>query len=107
MGCYSPVMPEYRWNPDKDELLRRNRGLSFHDVVYHLQHGGLLADIEHPNQQRYPHQRMYIVRIRGYVHVVPFYRRESDEFLITAFPHSRSNRRYSGPNGDDDEQRAE
>ena len=47
-------MPEYDWNTDKDELLRRNRSLSFYDVVYYLEHGGLLGDIEHPNQERYP-----------------------------------------------------
>ncbi len=100
----SITMPEYDWNPAKDELLRRNRMLSFYDVVYSLERGGLLDDIEHPNQQRYPRQRMYVVRIRGYVHVVPYYRREFDEFLITVFPHSTSNRRYSDLSGDDDEQ---
>ena len=53
-------MPEYTWDADKNEWLRRNRGLSFDDVVYHLEHGGLLADIPHPNQERHRGQRLCI-----------------------------------------------
>ena len=59
-------MPEYTWDADKNEWLRRNRGLSFDDVVYHLEHGGFLDDVPHPNQQLHPGQRLYIIRIGNY-----------------------------------------
>lgn len=88
-------MPDYTWHDEKNELIKQKHGVSFEEVVYHLDNGDMLDDIEHPNQQRYPNQRLYIVLVRGYVHVVPFYRRESDEFLITAYPNSRFHRRYS------------
>ena len=79
-------MPEYLWDPVKDEWLRRNRGMSFDDVVYHLEHGGFLADIPHPNQERHPGQRLYIVHIGDYAYVVPFYRDGHVESLRALYP---------------------
>ena len=79
-------MPECTWDPVKDEWLLRNRGMSFNDVVYHLEHGGFLADIRHPNQERHPGQRLYVVQIDGYAHVVPFYRDGDVESLRTIYP---------------------
>ena len=79
-------MPEYTWDADKNEWLRRNRGLSFDDVVYHLEHGGFLDDVPHPNQQLHPGQRLYIIRIGNYTYEVPFYRDGDVESLRTLYP---------------------
>ena len=79
-------MPEYTWDADKNEWLRRNRGLSFDDVVYHLEHGGFLDDVPHPNQQLHPGQRLYIIRIGNYAYEVPFYRDGDVESLRTLYP---------------------
>lgn len=78
-------MPEYNWNPGKDQWLRRNRGLSLDDVVYHITHGGLLGDIEHPNQQLHPGQRLYLV---------PFFRDGDVESLRTFYPSRKYTRDY-------------
>ncbi len=88
-------MPEYEWDTHKDEWLRRNRGLSFPDVVYHLEHGDLLDDTEHPNQERHPGQRLYVIRIIDYVFLVPFYRSGNVDFLVTAYPSRKYTRDYS------------
>ena len=79
-------MPEYTWDADKNEWLRRNRGLSFDDVVYHLEHGGFLDDVPHPSQQLHPGQRLYIIRIGNYAYEVPFYRDGDVESLRTLYP---------------------
>ena len=89
-------MPEYDWMPDKDEWLRRNRGVSFDDVVYHLEHGGFLADIPHPNRERHPGQRLYVVHIDEYVYLVPFYRDGDVESLRTVYPSRKYTRDYLG-----------
>ena len=89
-------MPEYDWMPDKDEWLRRNRGVSFDDVVYHLEHGVFLADIPHPNQERHPGQRLYVVHIDEYVYLVPFYRDGDVESLRTVYPSRKYTRDYLG-----------
>ena len=87
-------MPEYYWSGDKDERLRQERGLSFEDVVYHLEYGGLLATVNHPNQMRHPGQRVFIVRIGDYAYEVPFVM-EGDAFVLrTAYPSRKATRDY-------------
>lgn len=88
-------MPEYVWDDAKNEWLRRNRGLTFNDVVYHIEHGGLLDDILHPNQERHPGQRLYVVRIGAYAYLVPFYRTGDVESLMTVYPSRKYTRDYS------------
>ena len=39
----------FDWSDEKDEILRASRGVSFQDVVLHLEQGDLLEVIEHPN----------------------------------------------------------
>ena len=69
-------------------------GLSFDDVVYHLEHGGFLADILHPNQARHPEERLYIINIEGYAYEVPFYRTGNIETLMTAYPSRKYTREH-------------
>ena len=89
-------MPEYTWDADKNEWLLRNRGLSFEDVVDYLENGGLLDDILHPNQERHPGQRLYVVHIDNYAYLVPFYRDGEVETLRTAYPSRKYTRDYLG-----------
>ena len=89
-------MPEFSWDPHKDEWLRRNRGLSFDDVVYYMTHGGLLDDIPHPNQALHPGQRLYVIAIDNYVYLVPFYRDGDVESLRTVYPNRKYTRAYLG-----------
>ena len=93
-GCYSTFMPEYTWDNAKNEWLRLNRGLSFDDVVYHINHGGLLAEILHPNQDLHPGELLYIVRIDDYAYEVPFYRIGDVETFMTAYPSRKATRDY-------------
>lgn len=89
-------MPEYTWDDAKNEWLRLNRGLSFDDVVYHITHGGLLDDIQHPNHQLHPDQRLYVVLIDDYVYLVPFFRTGNTESLRTIYPSRKYTRAYLG-----------
>ena len=87
-------MPEYTWNDAKNEQLKRGRGLSFEDVVYHLEHGGFLADVLHPNQAQHPGERLYIIGIEGYAYEIPFYRAGNVETLMTVYPSRKYTRQY-------------
>jgi predicted DNA binding CopG/RHH family protein len=40
--------------------------------VFHIERGDLLDILEHPNPNRYPGQRIFIVRREDYVYLVPF-----------------------------------
>ena len=87
-------MPTYYWDDEKDALLRRTRGISFVEIEYQIEHGGLLDDIEHPNPALHPGQRIYIVRIHDYAYRVPFEVTVSGYFLRTIYPSGDDTRYY-------------
>lgn len=55
---------------------------------------GLLDVIEHPNKARYPHQKVLIVSIDSYVHLVPFVEEGDHFFLKTVIPSRKATRDY-------------
>ncbi|MCK4505677.1 MAG: BrnT family toxin [Candidatus Aegiribacteria sp.] len=79
-------MKLFDWNDEKNELLKKERGVSFEEIVYHITHGGLLNTIEHPNQKKYSEQRIFIVNVEGYACIVPFVETETRIFLKTIIP---------------------
>jgi uncharacterized DUF497 family protein len=89
-------MPYYQWNTDKNEQLKAERGVSFEQVVMHIEGGDLLDVYEHPNQARYPGQQILIVRIGAYVWVVPFVETDDGRFLKTIIPSRKATREYLG-----------
>ncbi len=89
-------MPYYQWNREKNEQLRADRGLSFEQVVMHIEGGDLLDVYEHPNQKRYPAQQILIVRIGAYAYVVPFVESADGRFLKTVIPSRKATREYLG-----------
>ena len=89
-------MNQYDWNDEKNEWLRQERGIMFEDVVFHLRHGGLLDTIEHPNQDQYPCQRIFIVNIEGYAFLVPFVEENEVIFLKTIIPSRKMTKLYLG-----------
>lgn len=89
-------MALYDWSSEKNEWLRQVRGVTFEEVIYHLTHGDLLDTIQHPNQERYPDQRTFIVNVEGYVCLVPFVEDDRTIFLKTIIPSRKMTRQYLG-----------
>ena len=87
-------MPYFSWNNEKNENLKRQRGVSFEDVVFHIERGDLLAVLEHQNQERYPGQHIFVVRIQDYAYLVPFVEGETEVFLKTIIPSRKATRDY-------------
>jgi len=52
--------------------------------------------LEHPDQQRYPGQRIFIVNVDDYAYVVPFIEDEKTIFLKTIIPSRKMTRKYLG-----------
>ena len=82
------------WNPEKNKLLQRDRNVSFEDVVLHISIGGVLDTFEHPNQEKYPGQRIHVVEMEGYAWLVPFVETEQEVFLKTIIPSRKATRTY-------------
>jgi hypothetical protein len=62
----------FAWDDAKHAKLRKERGIGFEDVVFHIERGDLLDILEHPNSSQYPSQRIFVVRREDYVYLVPF-----------------------------------
>jgi len=87
-------MKYHNWNPDKNELLKHTRGISFNDIVYYLEHGHLIEIIEHPDQDLYKNQKMYIMNISDYIYLVPFMESEDEIFMKTIIPSRKATKQY-------------
>jgi hypothetical protein len=95
-------MKYFNWDPEKNEWLKGQRNLSFEVAIWWIENGGLLDLIEHPNKDRYPNQKVYIVNIDGYVHWVPFVESEIEVFLKTIIPSRKATRDYLGGKNEND-----
>ena len=89
-------MKYFAWSPEKNEWLKRERGVSFEDVVFHIQAGDEVDVFEHPNQERYPGQKVSVVVIEGYAYLVPFVESREEIFLKTIIPSRKASRKYMG-----------
>jgi uncharacterized DUF497 family protein len=86
----------YAWDPAKNEWLKRERGVSFEDVVFHIEAGDEVDLFEHPNLQRYPGQQISVVLIEGYAYLVAFVESATEIFLKTIIPSRKASRQYLG-----------
>lgn len=84
----------YDWNHEKNEKLKRERGISFEDIIEAIELGGLVDTLDHPDQETYPNQKIYVIRALGYVYMVPFVRHENDIFLKTIIPSRKAKKHY-------------
>lgn len=89
-------MKPINWSAEKNFILVQERGISFEDVIFSLQRGGLLDDIVHPNRAVYPHQRIFVVAINSYAYLVPYIENENEIFLKTIIPSRKATKQYLG-----------
>ena len=95
-------MDYYKWDNQKNELLKAERGISFEQVVMHIEQGDVLDLLAHPNQKKYPGQQIIVIEINEYVYLVPFVESSEGKFLKTIIPSRKATRDYlGGKNGRD------
>lgn len=58
--------------------------------------GDEVVIFDHPNQERYPGQKVSVVLIEGYAYLVPFVESEAEIFLKTIIPSRKATRQYIG-----------
>jgi len=90
-----PLKP-FRWNADKNKQLQAERQINFQAIVSAINGGKLLDNIQHPNQEKYPNQRIFIVEIDRYVYLVPFVEDDAEFFLKTVIPSRKMTKQYLG-----------
>jgi len=89
-------MTYYKWDHEKNEKLKVERGIGFEKVILHIERGDLIDVVEHPNQSKYPNQQMLVVKIKNYAYLVPFAEDEEGKFLKTIIPSLKATHEYLG-----------
>ena len=87
-------MKYFSWNEEKNQLLKDERQVSFEDVVFYISRGFLLDILEHPNQEKYQGQKIFVVEIDEYAYLVPFVEDEREIFLKTIIPSRKATKKY-------------
>jgi hypothetical protein len=84
----------FRWDNEKNELLKRTRGVCFEQVVLLMERGEVLDTIEHQNQEKYPGQKIAVVMIDSFVYLVPYVENNEEIFLKTIIPSRKDRNKY-------------
>jgi hypothetical protein len=85
----------YEWSEEKNKLLKDSRGVGFEEVLLAIDERRLLDVIPHHNLEKYPNQKLFIVRIRGYIYYVPFVEDEEKIFLKNIVPSRKYQKKYT------------
>ena len=87
--------PGFDWSEEKNQRLVEQRGISFERVLSAIEQGALVDVLEHPNQERYRGQMIYVVDIEQYIYLVPYVTRpDGSRFLETIIPSRKATRDY-------------
>lgn len=91
-------MKVIEWSPQKNETLKSQRGVSFEDIVFHIYAGDIIETFDHPDQDKYPGQKIHAIAIEDYVYLVPFVESDDEVFLKTIIPSRKATKQYRGSN---------
>jgi uncharacterized DUF497 family protein len=83
------------WSNEKNELIKKTRNVCFEDVYNAILNDKILDIIPHPNQNKYPNQKIIILKINNYVYYVPYVINKDKMFLKTIIPSRKYNKIYN------------
>jgi uncharacterized DUF497 family protein len=86
----------FDWNDEKNEKLKRLRGVSFEQVELAIATGDLIDRLTHPNPAKYPNQKVFLVRIADYIYSVPYVEDHEKIFLKTIIPNRKATKMFLG-----------
>ena len=89
-------MKTFKWNSEKNEILALNRGITFEEIVQRIQSGAKVIETDHPNNKKYPNQKIMIVDAEGYAYLVPDVIEKNEYFLKTIIPSRKATKKYLG-----------
>ena len=87
-------MKYFDWNGEKNQKLKEERDISFEEVISALEEERVLYRGDHPNQKKYPNQKIVIVEINDYAYIVPFVEDNEKIFFKTIIPSRKATKKY-------------
>lgn len=86
----------FDFDPEKNNLLKETRDISFEEVIEEIENGDNVLDIvPHFNIEKYPHQNIFIIKINNYVYYIPFVEDNNKCFLKNIIPSRKLNKTYN------------
>ena len=79
------------WSAEKNEILKRERGISFEEIAFLIESGQIIGIEGNPGHLN---QKIYVLEIENYAFIVPFVENDKEIFLKTAFPSRKYTKRY-------------
>ena len=89
-------MKIFNWDEEKNNKLKKERNISFEDIVSAINNGSKIESYDHPNQDKYPGQKIYAINFKKYVYLVPYYENNNEIFLKTIIPSRKATKKYLG-----------
>jgi len=83
-GTHKTILPivTYDWSEEKNRQLKKQRSISFEEIVLCIQEGRIAAILEHPNRDKYPKQQLYLIDYRKQIYVVPFVTQTEEQVIF-------------------------
>jgi len=88
------IMKSINWNKEKNKTLKKNRKITFEIVSLLIETKQTLEIIKHPDQERYPDQKIFVVEYKNYAYLIPFVENDEEVFLKTIIPSRKATRKY-------------
>ena len=83
----------FEFNPEKNLLLLETRGITFEHIITQINDNKILDIINHPNKDKYPNQKVYVLDIDGYCYLVPYIKNGNEIFLKTIIPSRKATKK--------------
>ncbi len=82
------------WDKDKNEVLKKERGISFEEIEEKIINKEFIDDKRHYNKLKYPHQKVFYFQINNYIYTVPYVIDGNKIFLKTIIPSRKETKKY-------------
>ena len=92
----------FNWDNKKNEQLKKERGVSFEQIVFLIENDCVLDILDHTNRRKYKNQRVYIINIDDYAYAVPFEDLGEERVLKTIFPSRKYTQIYLSTEGEEE-----
>jgi len=89
-------METIRWDERKNRWQKQHRGVCFEQAAVCLALERVLDVTDHPNQGRYPGQKLAVIEINGYAYLVPLDHSGGEIVLKTMIPSRKATQKYIG-----------
>jgi hypothetical protein len=87
-------MKYFDWSKEKNKRLKEERDIGFEEVSEAIIDKKILDAFEHPNQAKYPNQKVFVLEIRDYAYFVAYIEDEEKIFLKTVYPDRDLTKKY-------------